>query len=168
MTYLTVTPPERPGMSRDETPPIENLPDERWLPVPGFERFYSVSNMGRLFSWMNDRLIASKANHQGYVQVCLRGRHFSVSHLVLNAFAGPRPTSGSWYVRHKDGDRSNCALDNLTWRPRAELRRGIRKPRTHCVRGHELTSKNTLRRAGHTRCLTCHPLAEVMEESAGE
>jgi len=38
-----------------------------------------------------------------------------VAELVLESFVGPRPIGG--VVRFKDGDRLNCALDNLEWAP---------------------------------------------------
>jgi hypothetical protein len=124
----------------------------------GNERLYSVSDQGRVYAWFSERLLTHRLNAQGYVQVWLRGnRNCTVAHLVLTAFGRPRPTPGSWFVKHLDGSRENCALVNVEWHPRAELRRGIRKPNTHCSKGHELTVLD-----GKRRCYTCKPLPEVI------
>lgn len=146
------------------TPPIEQLPDERWRPVSGAERLFSISDQARIYSWYRERLLTPRMHMKKGLQVRLRGKDYRVSHLVLEAFRGPKPPST--YAAHADQDRSNCALGNLSWRPVSQLQREIsaRKPRTHCAAGHVLTSDNVIRKKnGRTRCLTCHPLAEVVE-----
>jgi len=106
---------------------------EVWKPVPGFEGFYEVSNLGRLRSlrvngrWgsrprSTPRLMAPKANREGYriaalVKLGCRSEH-RVHCLVLEAFVGPRP--GGMHGAHGDGDPGNNRLDNLRWATPAE------------------------------------------------
>ena len=67
---------------------IQNLPNEEWLPIEGFDGKYLVSNMGRIKSlkYANARLLTPFMNNKGYDRVCLcrggKGKHFLVSRLV--------------------------------------------------------------------------------------
>jgi hypothetical protein len=135
-------------------------------PGPRKRAILLVSTEGRVWSWLNNRLLAARMNSKGTAQVYLRGKTYSVSHLVLRAFIDPRPAGT--YARHANGDHADCRLENLEWRPRAELRRGRRSPRTRCSQGHVLTPETVLRRAGRMRCLVCRPLPEVIEAAVWE
>ncbi|TXC63683.1 hypothetical protein FRZ32_08435 [Sphingosinicella ginsenosidimutans] len=111
---------------------------ERWLPVPGFEGLYEVSDQGRVRSL--DRVIETASRWGGIKTNRLRGRilkptpsgsrrqHLIVSlgrgnlvfvhRLVLLAFVGPRPDGME--CRHLDGNGSNNNLSNLIWGTRLE------------------------------------------------
>jgi hypothetical protein len=109
--------------------------NERWLPIPGFEGLYEVSDQGRVRSL--DRVVHKRAVRGGpLIQTRRRGKVLKqspdthgypmlnlcvggvskgclVHHLVLAAFVGPRPVGQE--CRHLDGTRTNGALANLCW-----------------------------------------------------
>lgn len=100
---------------------------ETWRPAPGFEHSHQVSDRGAVRSV--DRTVrrtdGSTYNHPGqpmrlrrharygYLLVDLLGVTCPVADLVLTAFVGPRPAGQ--HPQHADGDRGNCALENLAW-----------------------------------------------------
>jgi hypothetical protein len=103
---------------------------EEWRPVVGYEGAYEVSSRGRVRSldktlrhpngatWTRPgRLLNPCPGPQGYLQVTLsRGGHcktFHVHRLVAAAFIGPRPPGQ--VVRHRDGVKANCAVDNIAY-----------------------------------------------------
>lgn len=100
---------------------------ERWLPIPGTDGWYDVSDRGRVRSWRlwrtpggqrpgerakEPRIMEGWTNNNGYpmVGLFLDGvlTHCQVHCLVLEAFVGPRPEG--LIARHLDGDESNPAL----------------------------------------------------------
>ncbi len=101
---------------------------ERWLPVPGYEGVYSVSDQGRVRREVGPprrmvRLLKPALKTTGYMAVtlCRPGRRQQtgmVSRLVLLAFVG-EATAGHECC-HKDGDPTNDRLDNLRWGTRKE------------------------------------------------
>ena len=133
MTHCDVPVPPQPncrrprfdtGAKRDGQPttvdldPI-SLPGEEWRPVVGWERFYRVSNLGRLYSLhQTGRLVTGMRVGDGYGVLKLRDgqrRGHKATHcMVLEAFVGPRP-SPEYEGCHNDGDPENCRLGNLRW-----------------------------------------------------
>lgn len=97
---------------------------ERWSKVE--EHPIEVSDRGRVRSlaWGKRTLLRPVVGTHGYPQVrwWRSGvRYTSTVHrLVLLAFVGPRPPKME--ARHLDGDRSNCAVGNLTWGTKVENR----------------------------------------------
>lgn len=97
----------------------------RWLPVPGFEGMYEVSDGGEVRSLRNTRgsdlvtpLVKKRTvNTQGYLCASLSrngvSRMYTVHSLVALAFLGPRPQGME--VRHADGNRLNANLANLSY-----------------------------------------------------
>jgi hypothetical protein len=113
--------------------------DERWLPVPGFEGLYEVSDLGRVRSldrvvpqanrWggvshslRKGRILKPGRHAGGHLFVCLcneTGHHQIFIHrLVLMAFDRLRPDGME--CRHLDGDPTNNRFDNLAWGTRLE------------------------------------------------
>ena len=111
-----------------------------WKPIhslPGFECCieYYVNKLGQVKSTKGsiERILKPKVNKKGYLSVNLTqriGRKSVVSvyvhKLVALAFLGPSPTpygrsKGCSGVTHKDGNRSNCSVDNLKWSTRNHL-----------------------------------------------
>lgn len=156
-------------------------PDEVFLPVPGWEGHYEVSNKGRVKSIRRtlphkhsgsktypERILRTSANADGgHPFVYLSGRvpgesvkHY-VHELVLTAFVGPRPHG--YVSRHLDDDPQNNTVENLTWGTRSEngldrSRNGRDKNRnkTHCIRGHAFDESNTLyTKEGYRKCRAC-------------
>lgn len=99
-------------------------PPERWLPVPGYEGRYDVSDLGRVRSRKKDRRTASRGgvlkpglNGAGYLIVVLyRGRErwtVAIHRLVLLAFVGPCPDGQE--VRHGPNGRLDNRLSQLRY-----------------------------------------------------
>lgn len=109
--------------------------DEIWLPIPGFEGIYEVSNKGRVKSLARivphktgGRLtlpekirIPSLAATGKYQMICLwkaNKQHTRYVHrLVLEAFCGPCPKGFDGC--HTDGNRQNNSIENLRWDSRS-------------------------------------------------
>lgn len=101
---------------------------EIWKNIVGWEKYYQVSNHGRVRRIGGGRgaiigkiLVAGKASN-GYLTVALsqnnKNKTFLVHRLVLRTFAG-KPLSG-YEARHLDGNALNNRLDNLKWGTRSE------------------------------------------------
>lgn len=96
--------------------------EEAWLPVVGWERYYAVSNLGRvkrlpegilsLISAIKDKYFTVKLSKNSNVKTLL------VHQLVLNAFVGPAPDG--MQCRHLDGNGKNNNIRNIIWGTRAE------------------------------------------------
>lgn len=92
---------------------------ERWRPVVGFEGRYDVSNRGRVYSWVTERVLRPGIASNGYPTVALgRGKTKTVHSLVAAAFIGPCPPGME--VRHRDGNRRNPRATNLEYGTRAD------------------------------------------------
>ena len=97
---------------------------EQWKPVVGMERFYDVSNRGRVKSKHRigrrpkGGVLSLSSNTKGYRRIRLSGcgRCFSivVHRLVLEAFIGP-PPSQLHQTNHKNGIKSDNNVTNLEW-----------------------------------------------------
>lgn len=106
---------------------------EEWRPVVGYEKYYEVSDHGRVRSL--DRLIARNDPRYGVVAVRKSGRvmrpgdsmgypacglvvegvaiHVKVHRLVAEAFL---PNPNGWItVNHIDGNKQNNHVSNLEW-----------------------------------------------------
>lgn len=91
---------------------------EEWRPVVGFETLAHVSSHGRVRSAVTLQLFPQRLL-KGYPGVTINGaprnkRLFTVHSLVAAAFIGPRPTP-KHQVNHKDGLKTNNALQNLEY-----------------------------------------------------
>lgn len=91
---------------------------ERWLPIPGHDDRYQVSDHGRVrrtpdaAGWAP--LLKPGRTSRGYLKVCLGRRHQHYVHrLVMLAFAGPCPPG--YQVDHIDFDREHNARENLRY-----------------------------------------------------
>lgn len=156
---------------------------ETWLPIPGWDGCYEVSDLGHVRSLprtvlgrngvsqpVRGRMLALCSNNrgQGYFVVHLKRNKartpMTVHRAVLEAFRGPR--APGQVARHLDGDAKNNRLENLAWGTPSEnsqdtLLHGQNEKanRTHCVRNHVLAEPNlTLQslKTGHRGCLACH------------
>ena len=155
------------------------LPHERWLPVPGYEGLYSVSNLGRIRSESRTvtridgqrrrfpgTILKPNKHPSGYLRVDLRKNNKPetrvVHRLVLEAFVGEAPPGTE--ACHWNDDPEDNRLENLRWGTRADnaldrVRNGgyKRARKTHCKRGHEFTAENTMPQSDNKgrRCKTC-------------
>jgi hypothetical protein len=96
---------------------------ERWLPVPGYEHLYAVSDQGRVrrLPQAGNRVTTPTqgwATAEGYRMFRVRNKGailatLYVHRVVLEAFVGPCPEGME--CRHLDGDPENNRLGNLAW-----------------------------------------------------
>ena len=97
---------------------------EEWRLIPGLDG-YEASSFGRVRSWRRQsggrlsepRIRALDVDRDGYAMVAVQldGKRVRrrVSHLVLEAFKGPRPDGLE--ARHLDGNNTRDHADNLEW-----------------------------------------------------
>lgn len=101
----------------------EELQNEIWKEIPGFDGYYSVSNVGRIRrdkagkgTWAG-RILHPKYDSDGYLTVCLSVDGCITAHkihrLVMLTFIGP--TGKHIEVNHKDGRKDNNRLENLEY-----------------------------------------------------
>lgn len=93
-----------------------------WKPIPEYEELYEVSNFGQIKSikgktrTLNHEIIMKqRIGHAGYhyVSLCKNGKRkfLKVHRLVIETFNG----KSNLEVNHKDGNKSNNALNNLEY-----------------------------------------------------
>ena len=73
---------------------------------------YGVSRDGRVWSYKTARWVGF-VSPEGYHQVDLDGKHYSIHNLILETYIGPRPPGALGL--HKDDDKDNNNLYNLMW-----------------------------------------------------
>ena len=143
---------------------------EVWKPVPGYEGFYSVSDLERVRS--DKRTIVDKNGHSrripgaiitpekkssGYLIVRLWKNHDQtkryVHRIVLETFVGEAPAG--MQACHWNDDKEDNRPENLRWGTPNEnmfdrVRNGIHHNavKTHCKWGHEFTPENTKPQSG--------------------
>jgi hypothetical protein len=94
--------------------------EQNWEPVQGFPG-YSVNPLGQVRKDSTGRILHTRINQYGVPYVglmrewrqCIR----SLPRLVATAFLPP-PSEIFDTPINLDGDRTNCTVDNLMWRPR--------------------------------------------------
>jgi hypothetical protein len=99
--------------------PCEDLYEEEWRPVVGWDNRYDVSNLGRVRrSWLNGASVLSQRSLRSakpYVLLYKASRvaRRPVDRLVIEAFVGF--WDASFVIQHVDGDSRNCQLANLRY-----------------------------------------------------
>lgn len=104
---------------------------ESWLPVVGYEKFYEVSDLGRVRSFDRTRrngrftrgvMLRPGPQRKGYLTVNLcdadSQRSGRVHQLVMSAFVGPTPVGLE--VLHRNDIPGDNRLSNLYYGTRAE------------------------------------------------
>jgi DNA-binding transcriptional regulator YiaG len=143
-----------------------DLDNEKWIPIPKYEELYEVSSEGRVKSKMRYvnagkglRRVGEKLMTQtvhpdsGHMRVQLsrlgKPNTFLVYKLVMEAYGGgSRPPRFS--IAHKDGDKTNNALSNLSWKERDD---GFRSGCAHqhaALNGNDVEEVRALRQSGMT------------------
>lgn len=92
--------------------------NEVWRDCKGYEGYYQVSNMGRVWSVRNQMYMKPSADKDGYLNVTLtakngKRKNEKVHRLVALAFLDN--PNGFPQVNHKDKIRNNNTLENLEW-----------------------------------------------------
>lgn len=86
---------------------------EIWENIKGLEGKYQVSNMGRVKSLRNNKILKNSISNNMYARVNLCGKTRTVHRLVAEAFI-PNPNNYP-FVNHKDENKANANVNNLEW-----------------------------------------------------
>lgn len=142
---------------------------ETWLPIPGHEGAYEVSDLGRVKSLRHSepRLMAcTPCKVSGYPTTNIAGKTWRVHRLVLLAFVGPRPAG--LVSRHRDDVKTNNALTNLVYGTQAEnngdtVANGhhLNVLKDRCPRGHYYSPSNTRWKGRRRSCRQCQRLIDL-------
>jgi len=96
--------------------------NEMWTAIEDYEGLYAVSNMGRVYSHINNIILKGNPNNQGYLLVDLRKHGYRkticIHILVGNAFVGLR--EGEMTFDHIDRNNQNNCADNIRLSTRSE------------------------------------------------
>jgi len=139
---------------------------------------YEVSSFGRVRShaWGKLRILNPYPNTTGYLLLnwLADGKRHSrlLSHLVLEAFVGPRPEGKE--TRHLDGNRRNNHLSNLAWGTRGEnnedkVRHGTSGRKLTMDQAREIRHKYaegaSARSLGHLYGVAAHTVTRIVKGS---
>lgn len=108
---------------------LENLPNEIWKPIKGYEGFYEISSLGRVksllrkmksknnsYAILKERIL-KQDNVKGYLRVTLslnnKTKRITTHRLVAKSFIENKTKKTC--VNHIDGDKKNNTLSNLEW-----------------------------------------------------
>lgn len=143
---------------------------ERWLPIPGLEGSFEVSDNGNFRPPLNVTQYETKPGSPRYWRVYLPApvvRTWYVHRLVLSVFEGPCPPG--MQCRHLNGNADDNRLENLQWGTPTEdnhdrVRHGTHQhtTRTRCPKDHPLDGIRR-RRDGSIKqryCKTCASLSQ--------
>ena len=143
------------------------MSDATWLPVPGYEGYYEVSDQGEVRSvdrvigilkdgrdhWRRGKVLSpARMKKGGSLRVKLsrdgHGPLVSVHALVMLAFVGPRPNG--MHICHNNGDPADNRLVNLRYDTPSENAldsvdhgRCFQSRKKTCPAGHEYNEANT-------------------------
>jgi hypothetical protein len=130
----------------------EELENEIWKDIPGFEGNYQVSDLGRVKSLsrevlgsknstylINERFLKLQISKQGYYIITFRKNNevktYSVHQLVAICFLNHTPCGYKIEVNHKDRKRLNNRLSNLELLTRVEHSKHTHQNKTSSFRG---------------------------------
>jgi hypothetical protein len=136
---------------------------ERWLPLPGFESYYDISDQGRAWSRRSGKIL-KPGFAEGYPMILPQvggvRRKVYIHRAVAAAFIGLCPPGQE--VRHKDGIRAHCWASNLEYGTSADNHHDMVRHGTHafarrdkCRNGHPYTEENTYRWGNARVCRIC-------------
>lgn len=94
---------------------------EHWKDIVNYEKYYEVSDLGRVRNKKTKQILAGDLNTLGYKRVILYvpvKKRFFVHRLVAMHFCDGY--SPDLVVNHKDGNKKNNAACNLEWVTRSE------------------------------------------------
>lgn len=90
---------------------------EIWKDIVGYEGLYQVSNYGRVYSHLTERILRHHNCLKGYARLILRKNGSNYGHTVhrLVALAFIDNPNNFPEVNHKDENPRNNVVDNLEW-----------------------------------------------------
>jgi hypothetical protein len=83
-----------------------------WAEIPHLPGFHA-SNEGAIANRKGKILSQWHESKRGALRVRIKGRNRAVGFLVLTAFTGVPPRG--FYVRYRNGDKTDNTLENLMW-----------------------------------------------------
>ena len=90
---------------------------EIWKDIKKYEGLYQVSNLGKVKSIRNNKLMKLRTDYRGYLDVLFsvnkKTKRYKVHRLVAEAFI-PNPHNLP-QVNHKDENKQNNFANNLEW-----------------------------------------------------
>ena len=91
------------------------MENEIWKPVPGYEEYYEVSNLGRVIRLKDEKIIQGYLNEYRriYLHTDNEEKDLAIHRIVAMAFI-PNPENKP-FVNHIDGNKLNNRADNLEW-----------------------------------------------------
>lgn len=98
----------------------EELNNEQWRDIDGYEGMYQVSDLGRVRSRKSGEWKVKKLNRttKGYLQIDLhrdgKGKNYMVHRLVAQAFI-ENDDDTKIYINHRDEDKQNNRIWNLEY-----------------------------------------------------
>ena len=103
-----------------------SMAEERWLPIPGYEGLYLVSDHGRVKQVSSGRVLKPYKTGRGHLVIYMvdpvrgKGSPLSLARLALSTFV--RKPMGREFAIHLNGDRADNTLENLEWGDRPQPR----------------------------------------------
>lgn len=100
---------------------VENLENEIWENINGYEGLYQVSNLGRIKSLpkfhQGERILKSRLNKYGYLYIGLIKESLKKSYTIHRLVAKAFIINSNNYpcVNHKDENKLNNNIENLEW-----------------------------------------------------
>lgn len=110
------------------------MEEEIWKDIPNYEGLYQVSNLGKIKSNYNNKILKPSIDKFGYVRFSAtknkKQKTLRIHRLVKEIFD---PISNFLQVNHKDGNKQNNKLNNLEWCTDSEnkihaYKNGLMKP----------------------------------------
>lgn len=138
----------------------------QWLPVPGYEGRYQVSEDGKVANVRTGAELSSWNDVDGYRRYTLyktgKKKNLKASRLVALAFLGEPPSSDKNLVLHCNGVNTDDRVSNLRWGTVSENSLDMVKHGTHpkasresCANGHEYEEGSYRVRRGSRECKRC-------------
>ena len=140
---------------------MENLPNERWKDIEGYEGLYQISDYGRVKSLYTNRILKCGIDKRGYTRVSLcknkKITYYRINVLVAKAFV-PNPYNKpfSLHIEPVEIEYCNNMYTNLYWGGAVENNRDTVQQRRgngyvvlqYDLNGNFISSYNSCREAG--------------------
>lgn len=90
---------------------------EQWKPIRGFEKYYMISNLGRVLSLRKNKILKPIKHPNGYVCVNLYDNNYNYCRYIHRLVAEHFIKNPEYKpcVNHLDYNKENNSADNLEW-----------------------------------------------------